>query len=745
MTEGDGSTVAAPADDGGVDSRIDVCKIRFPANVVKSNSEVREAALAARIDVRGADVDCVAKRLAVLLDEDWQVDELFGKPTVLISVVGGAQDFQMSGRLQRVFHEGLVKAAQTTNAWVVTGGTSSGVMKHVGDALACYPDIPCIACAHWGNIAGSEAIEQALVPLDEVEVDDYAVVDYSFTDSVNSPSSAALEPRHTHFLFVDDGLSGPGAWGGELALRTSLELMFCEKEGLAQKAMSEGGYTTSATTVGEAHDLPMVLLIVQGGPNSLESVVHAVGSATPVVVVADSLGAAAAIRDFLSRTPEQQRAIEEAEEGLLHAEGVLRNAQAESNEESKRQVRLAKVALEKAVTHLLQVQVDILTPTLQTTFGKPQVINKLRFIQQRSHLIQLFEVNHKSDLETAILAAVANNLSLSEDKRLELAIAWDNKEMLGEILTRRARRASDALLGTPLSPVAMHPPKSRDSIAWSIQLALELGRPEVLAMLLSNNNANVSTVLISRLYMQTERNRFRLFKKLQEQVKLKASTDIKPVNDAEGASPTPRGQWSPNIGKRRAELITRSLSVVKNADVPFLRDVENWFLYSSYFRVFITGWLGDGNAHRYDFGGDEEAATARGAGGVGLLRPPPQVAPNTASRGARPTLIQDLFFYALLLGDQKLAHTLWSFSKEHIRLALLAADVLFRMMTVDGQGRKHRDEIEPMYQFWTAVANHLLEAIRAPPKDPRSDFTVATDVLMHQIRGETVRASLLPP
>lgn len=57
------------------------------------------------------------------------------RPEVLISVTGGAQDFELSPKLQVAFDRGLVAAATTTNAWVVTGGTDTGCMKLVAAAF----------------------------------------------------------------------------------------------------------------------------------------------------------------------------------------------------------------------------------------------------------------------------------------------------------------------------------------------------------------------------------------------------------------------------------------------------------------------------------------------------------------------------------------------------------------------------------------------------------------------------------
>lgn len=38
-------------------------------------------------------------------------------------------------KLGRQFREGLLKAAQTTGAWIITAGVDSGVVRHVARAL----------------------------------------------------------------------------------------------------------------------------------------------------------------------------------------------------------------------------------------------------------------------------------------------------------------------------------------------------------------------------------------------------------------------------------------------------------------------------------------------------------------------------------------------------------------------------------------------------------------------------------
>jgi hypothetical protein len=73
------------------------------------------------------------------------------------------------------------------------------------------------------------------------------------------------------------------------------------------------------------------------------------------------------------------------------------------------------------------------------------------------------------------------------------------------------------------------------------------------------------------------------------------------------------------------------------------------------------------------------------------------------------------------MGNGDLADVLWRFSKSHLRLALLAAEVYNRMMKTSDQGRKHRDEIAPMAQRWVRAPSPLSPPLPVtPPVSPLS-------------------------
>ncbi|KAE8299410.1 hypothetical protein D5F01_LYC01805 [Larimichthys crocea] len=149
-----------------------------------------------------------------LLTEQWKLSP----PNLLISVTGGAKNFSLKARLKNTFNRGLMKVAQTTGAWIITGGTNAGVMKHVGQAVRDYAlsssmqgQIVAIGVATWGVIHNRDAL---------VYSEGCFPAHYSM-DTKDQGQFSCLDNNHTHFLLVDNGTQG--RYGVEIELRTRLE------------------------------------------------------------------------------------------------------------------------------------------------------------------------------------------------------------------------------------------------------------------------------------------------------------------------------------------------------------------------------------------------------------------------------------------------------------------------------------------------------------------------------------------
>uniref|UniRef100_A0A8C7ZR98 Transient receptor potential cation channel, subfamily M, member 3 n=2 Tax=Oryzias sinensis TaxID=183150 RepID=A0A8C7ZR98_9TELE len=205
-----------------------------------------------------------------LMTKEWQLD----LPKLLISVHGGLQNFELQPKLKQVFGKGLIKAAMTTGAWIFTGGVNTGVIRHVGDALKDHASksrgkICTIGIAPWGIVENQED----LVGKDVVRP----------YQTMSNPLSklTVLNSLHSHFILADNGTTGK--YGAEVRLRRQLE-----KHISLQKIN---------TRIGQG--VPVVALIVEGGPNVISIVLEYLRDTPPVpVVVCDGSGRASDILAF---------------------------------------------------------------------------------------------------------------------------------------------------------------------------------------------------------------------------------------------------------------------------------------------------------------------------------------------------------------------------------------------------------------------------------------------------------------
>jgi len=79
-----------------------------------------------------------------LLQHQWSLE----LPKLVISVHGGIANFDLQPKLRRVCHQGLLQAAKTTGAWIITGGTNTGqsVMLCVTMQVHCHTCVALQLC-----------------------------------------------------------------------------------------------------------------------------------------------------------------------------------------------------------------------------------------------------------------------------------------------------------------------------------------------------------------------------------------------------------------------------------------------------------------------------------------------------------------------------------------------------------------------------------------------------------------------
>ncbi|KAJ1371742.1 hypothetical protein KIN20_033740 [Parelaphostrongylus tenuis] len=200
-------------------------------------------------------------------------------PPLVITVHGGMANFEVCEKLGRLFRDGLLKAAQTTGAWIITSGLDSGVVKQVAQALddagisaRMRSKIVTIGIAPWGVIKRRERL---IVKDAQVQYDPHSF------GTVNGPG--ILNDHHSYFLLADNGTSS--RYGADLHLRQNLENF------LADRANGDG-----------SQKVPVVCAVLEGGTTSLIAV-HQYLTQEPniPVIVCDGSGRASDLLAFASR------------------------------------------------------------------------------------------------------------------------------------------------------------------------------------------------------------------------------------------------------------------------------------------------------------------------------------------------------------------------------------------------------------------------------------------------------------
>ncbi|XP_068032066.1 transient receptor potential cation channel subfamily M member 6-like isoform X2 [Anomalospiza imberbis] len=209
-------------------------------------------------------------QLLHLMVKEWQME----LPKLVISVHGGIQNFKLPSKVKQVFSKGLVKAAESTGAWIITEGINSGVSRHVGDALKGRASphlrkICAIGIPPWGIIEN----QRDLIGKDVV----------CLYQTLGNPLSklSTLNSMHSHFLMADDGTVGK--YGNEIMLRRNLEKYISLQK--IHTRMGQG--------------VPIVGLVLEGGPSVILMVWEYVRASPAVpVVVYEGTGRAADILAF---------------------------------------------------------------------------------------------------------------------------------------------------------------------------------------------------------------------------------------------------------------------------------------------------------------------------------------------------------------------------------------------------------------------------------------------------------------
>jgi len=156
--------------------------------------------------------DTKPQNIINLVKNYWQLEF----PKLIISVHGGIANFGLQPKLKQALKQGLIKVVNTSHIWIITAGTDTGVVKHIGDILKdILPNssinIVAIGIAPWGVVNERESLigQGVEVPY------------FSNQRTINSGHSFNLNNCHSYFLLVDDGTVGK--YGCEIGFRRRVE------------------------------------------------------------------------------------------------------------------------------------------------------------------------------------------------------------------------------------------------------------------------------------------------------------------------------------------------------------------------------------------------------------------------------------------------------------------------------------------------------------------------------------------
>ncbi|XP_053721889.1 transient receptor potential cation channel subfamily M member 5 [Synchiropus splendidus] len=213
-----------------------------------------------------------------MLTEDWGL----AAPHLVVALVGGDELAQMKPWLRDTLRKGLVKATQSTGAWILTNGFRFGITKHLGQAVRDHSlastsskvRVVAIGVAPWNMIHNKEALLAA-------KVDAPAV--YKPQDLPHG-SVYSLDSHHSHFVLVEEDSNRPGATS-EIWVKL-----------LKHISLQRTGYGGAGS-----FEIPVLCLLVHGEPKILKRMFKGIGNSTPWLILAGSGGVADILVTLLNR------------------------------------------------------------------------------------------------------------------------------------------------------------------------------------------------------------------------------------------------------------------------------------------------------------------------------------------------------------------------------------------------------------------------------------------------------------
>ncbi|ELT87598.1 hypothetical protein CAPTEDRAFT_226576 [Capitella teleta] len=338
--------------------------------------------------------------VVTLMKEHWKMDQP-RKANLVITVIGGAKNFKLDGKKKEVFNRGMVEAAQTTNAWIITSGCNMGIMKAFGDSVSeaqsynwdkhgMTHTLRCIGIAPWGYVERRSTLTSN---------DGHGSwnAQYKVNNIIRHGEPVSLNHNHTHFMLVDDGLRN--RYGGVAEFRARLE----------KRLSSPVNPIDGEGDAGEG--IPVVIVLVEGGYDALDDVYRSLTQRIPVVVC-EGTGRAADILAYAFThtvtTRRGERKMHEKHQPILEdklhaAYGKTWTSRESAEEAAKLTCKYAEIVMKCC---------------------------------ENENLITVFDMNKNEEFDLAILSALLKGQGAIDTKQLhdqlKLAITWNRCDIAEE-------------------------------------------------------------------------------------------------------------------------------------------------------------------------------------------------------------------------------------------------------------------------------------------------------------------------
>ncbi|XP_038608576.1 transient receptor potential cation channel subfamily M member 4 isoform X1 [Tachyglossus aculeatus] len=204
----------------------------------------------------------------------------FPAPNLVVSVLGGQRGGALQEWLRDLLRRGLVRAAQSTGAWILSGGLHTGIGQHVGVAVRDHATastggtkVVAMGVSPWGVVRNSGELKNSKGSFP---------AHYSWRGGPEDGPPYPLDNNYSAFFLVDDGTHG--RFGGETRFQARLENF------ISQQKTGVGG---------TGIDIPVLLLLIGGDEKMLQRVEEATRNQLPCLLVAGSGGAADCLAETL--------------------------------------------------------------------------------------------------------------------------------------------------------------------------------------------------------------------------------------------------------------------------------------------------------------------------------------------------------------------------------------------------------------------------------------------------------------